>query len=282
VRRRAAGGADRGAEQASFGHHNEGTRAAIMNSKNLISWAGRPIALALVLATAVACHGKAQKKEGSTLASSSSAPAAATITESVTDAAAPSPARGASVAPAPRPKKYLRVLHTGDSMVGGGLALALRPKFEADGVKYRRDVIESGTIHEFAQSDHLPKLLASFKPDLLLLTLGANHMPSSVEPDKELGPFVAKLIKRVSGIDCYWLAPPIWKPSQARFNEWLREHVAPCRFYDASVLTITRRPDKIHPDEKGGEVWADGLWKFMKGEGAFFEKATGAPAPSGL
>jgi lysophospholipase L1-like esterase len=171
----------------------------------------------------------------------------------------------------PQRKRYARVLHTGDSMVGGGLSRALGPKFEAEGVKYKRDVIESGTIHDFAQSDHLPKLMASFKPDLVLLTLGANHVPNSVDPEKEIGIFVSMLLKRVSSVDCYWIAPPIWKPAQAKFNDWLREHVAPCKFYDASALDIPRRPDKIHPNEKGGEVWADDLWKFMNGEGAFFE-----------
>ncbi|OJY23764.1 MAG: hypothetical protein BGO98_17615 [Myxococcales bacterium 68-20] len=192
----------------------------------------------------------------------------------------PTPAPAPAPAPAPVPKKYTRVLHTGDSMVGGGLARALGPKFEADGTKYHRDVIESGTIHEFSQNDHLPKLIARTKPDLILLTLGANHVPHSIDPEKEIGPYLPKLLKRVEGIDCYWIAPPIWKPSQAKFNKWLSEHVAPCRFYDGSHLEIARRADKIHPNEKGGEVWADDFWTFFKGEGAFVE--SGSDPSAGL
>jgi lysophospholipase L1-like esterase len=195
-------------------------------------------------------------------------------TSPITSATAAAPSASAPVppsaaVPAPVLKKYARVLHTGDSMVGGGLARALGPKFEADGTKYHRDVIESGTIHDFSQNDHLPSLLAKIKPDLVLLTLGANHIPNSVDPEKEIGPYVPKLLKRVAGIDCYWIAPPIWKPAQAKFNTWLSEHVAPCRFYDGSSLDIARRSDKVHPNEKGGEVWADDFWKFYKGEGAF-------------
>ena len=109
----------------------------------------------------------------------------------------------------------------------------------------------------------------------ILLTLGANHVPNSIDPEKEIGPYVPKLLKRVKGIDCYWIAPPIWKPAQAKFNQWLSEHVAPCRFYDASQVEIPRRTDKIHPSEKGGEVWAEDFWKFFKGEGAFLESASG-------
>lgn len=173
--------------------------------------------------------------------------------------------------PPPTPKKYARVLHTGDSMVGGGLARALRPKFEADGAKYYREVIESGTLHQFSQSDYLPTLLAKIKPDLVVLTLGANHVQYGLDLDRGLGPYVRKLVARVAHVDCYWIAPPIWKPSQARFNEWLRDQVAPCRFYDGSALDIARRADNIHPSEKGGEVWAEDFWSFYKGEGAFFE-----------
>lgn len=226
------------------------------------------VILALAVAPTGCSKAKEQTSSATTTNSSATTSSPSSVSASATVAAATSPAPAPEP---PKPKKYARVLHTGDSMVGGGLALALRPKFEAEGTKYHRDVIESGTIHEFSQNDHLPGLLAKVKPDLVLLTLGANHIPNSIDPEKEIGPFVPKLIKRVAGIDCYWVAPPIWKPSQAKFNEWLSQHVAPCRWYDVSArgAEIARRPDKIHPNEKGGEAWADDFWKFFKGEGAF-------------
>ena len=221
-----------------------------------------PRIAALLCLLVAACSKKPAPAETTTTAKAD-AEAAAVATASASAAPTPPPP------PPPVPKRYKNVLHTGDSMVGGGLSRALGPKFEADGTKYHRDVIESGTIHEFSQNDHLPSLLAKVKPDLVLISLGANHIPNSVDPDKEIGPYVPKLLKRLSGIDCYWIAPPIWKPAQAKFNEWLKEHVAPCKFYDGSSLEIERRADKIHPNEKGGEVWADDFWKFYKGDGAF-------------
>jgi lysophospholipase L1-like esterase len=224
----------------------------------------RPLLLLLLILMLPACSKATHAAEGERDASAMAAPIALSV-------APPPAADAAPPRPAPVPKKYARVLHTGDSMVGGGLAAALGPKFEAAGTKYHRDVIESGTIHEFSQNEHLPQLLAKVKPDLILITLGSNHVPHSVDPDKEIGPYLPKLLKRVSGIDCYWIAPPIWKPAQAKFNQWLSEHVAPCKFYDGSALEIARRPDKIHPNEKGGEVWAEDFWKFHKGDGAFFE-----------
>lgn len=210
----------------------------------------------------VACS---KKTESTTTAPADAAPPAVTASAVASASAAPAPAPP----PAPVPKKYKRVLHTGDSMVGGGLSRALGPMFEADGAKYHRDVIESGTIHTFSQDSHIPELLAKVKPDLVLVSLGANHIHQGADPEKEIGPYVPKLLKRLDGIDCYWIAPPIWKPEQASFNAWLKEHVAPCKFYDGSELEIARRADKIHPNEKGGEVWAADFWKFYKGDGAF-------------
>jgi len=214
-----------------------------------------------------ACSGKPATKDGPDAATAEVS--AIVVAPPVVDAAPPTPPEPPKV-----PKKYARVLHTGDSMVGGGLSRALGPKFVADGAKYFRDVIESGTIHEFSQNDHLAKLLKSVNPDLIVISLGANHVPHFIDIDKEIGPYVPKLIKRVEKIDCIWVAPPIWKPHQQKFNDWLKDHVAPCKFYDSTSesnhLEIARREDKIHPDEKGGEAWADDFWKFYKGEGAFY------------
>lgn len=229
----------------------------------------------LVVGMAVGCK-KTEETKGTPDAASSASSGVASTTPPPVDAGPPTPPVVAAI-----PKKYKRVLHTGDSMVGGGLAWTLGPMFEKDGTKYIRDVIESGTIQEFSQSDHLPKLIAASKPDLIVISLGANHVPHSVDPEKEIGVYVAKLLKRVKDYDCYWMAPPLWKPeTQAPFNAWLKEHVAPCKFYDGSHLELSRRIDKIHPDEKGGKVLAEDFWKFYKGEGAFTETPDAGIFPS--
>ena len=238
----------------------------------------RASAVILNLLVLAACKKPVNSDPGKDAAVVDAAPVTSSSTApEPSDAAAPGPPEPPKV-----PKHYARVLHTGDSMVGGGLSRALGPKFVADGSKYIRDVIESGTIHDFSQSDRLPKLIKSVNPDLILISLGANHVPHSTDPEKEIGPYVAKLIKRVEKIDCYWIAPPIWKPEQQKFNDWLKDHVAPCKFYDGTDpkgadLEISRRSDKIHPDEKGGEVWADDFWKFYKGDGAFYEDSATTP-----
>jgi hypothetical protein len=183
------------------------------------------------------------------------------------------PASDAAPPPAPEPpkvpKKFAKVLHTGDSMVGGGLAWTLGPMIKADGSQYFREVVESGPIQEFAQNEKLPKWLSQYKPDLVILSLGANHVPhfQGIDLDKELSPYVAKIEKRLEKFDCIWFAPPLWKPEkQAPFNAWLKDHVKHCKWYDGSHLEISRRVDHIHPDEAGGKVLAEDFFKFMKGQ----------------
>jgi lysophospholipase L1-like esterase len=147
-------------------------------------------------------------------------------------------------------------------MVGGGLARALRPKFEADGAKYFRDVWESGSLRDFSRSDRIPKLIKDDKPDLVLLSLGANDVYET-KPEV-MAPFVAKIAKMTEGIDCIWIGPPIWKDEYKRLVPVLRDNAAPCRFFDASEIEMHRKPDGIHPDEKGGETYADAFWVYLR------------------
>jgi lysophospholipase L1-like esterase len=166
-------------------------------------------------------------------------------------------------------KVYKKVLHTGDSMVGGGLARALRPKFEAEGAKYIRDVWESGSLRDFARSDRIPNLLKTHHPDLVVLTLGANDV---YEKDPEVvAPFIEKIAKMTTGTDCLWIGPPFWKKEHERMVDTFKKHVAPCEFFDSSGIEMQRKKDGIHPDEKGGEQWADAIWSAVRGNG-------GAPA----
>ena len=251
------------------------------------------VVIAHIFALAAALPGCSSKEKGEA-GPSPSATASSGLAAAGSGSAAPSSspvasASAASAAPEPPKvvKKFTRVLHTGDSMVGGGLAWTLGPMVKADGAQYFREVVESGSIQEFSQNEKLPKWLAQYKPDIVFLSIGANHVPhfTEVNLDKELAPFVAKLEKRLEKYDCIWLAPPLWKPEkQAPFNVWLKEHVTHCKWYDGSHLDISRRVDHIHPDEAGGKVLAEDFWKFFKGEAPyegkapFYETGLGAPA----
>jgi lysophospholipase L1-like esterase len=162
------------------------------------------------------------------------------------------------------PKHYKTVVHTGDSMVGGGLCKALAPRFKADGAKFVRDVWESASIMAFDESDRIPTLMKRYHPDLVLLTLGANDVFN--DHPEYMAKHIESIVKKIGHRDCVWIGPPLWKGDKG-LVEVIRAHAAPCRFYDSQHLVLARAGDGIHPTEKGGEVWADALWPFLKGDG---------------
>jgi acyl-CoA thioesterase-1 len=165
--------------------------------------------------------------------------------------------------PDPKPKHYKVVVHTGDSMVGGGLCKALSPKFQAEGTKFVRDVWEAASLPMFAESDRLPKLMKKYDPDLVLISLGANDI-LTVHPEY-FAQHIEAIVRKVGNRDCYWIGPPPWKGEHGLIDV-MREHSSPCKFFDSAPLVLERRPDGIHPTEKGGVIWADALWDFLKDE----------------
>jgi hypothetical protein len=158
------------------------------------------------------------------------------------------------------------VLHAGDSMVGGdgGLTKALATKFKAEGAKFVRDYEVSVSISTYARTPRLKNLLEKHKPDIVILTLGANDV--FVPFPQTFGVHVESIVKKIGERECYWMSPPTWKPDSG-IVDVIKEHAAPCKFFDSRNLTLKRAGDHIHPTEKGGADWADLFWAFFHGHG---------------
>jgi len=171
------------------------------------------------------------------------------------------PEASAPPPPAP-PKVYKTVVHTGDSMVGGGLCKALAPMFKEEGTKFVRDVWESASISVFDDSDRIPTLMKRYNPDLVVLTLGANDVFN--DHPEYMTKHIESIVKKIGHRDCVWVGPPLWKGDKG-LVEVIRAHSSPCRFFDSQHIVMQRAGDGIHPTEKGGEVWAAALWPFLKG-----------------
>jgi lysophospholipase L1-like esterase len=182
------------------------------------------------------------------------------------------PAAAAPAASSFSQKHYRAVLQTGDSMVGGGLCRALQPRFGAEGTKFIRDVWESGSIENFADADRLPKLIAKYDPDLVLLTMGANDVGGNVTDylGKKIDKVVA-MTQKGGPRDCIWIGPPKWRVNGHPVTDMIKAHLAQgsaCTFFDSTDIEMQRKPDKVHPDEKGGDQWAVAFWHFFRGNDA--------------
>lgn len=172
--------------------------------------------------------------------------------------------------PPPAPPRDLKgkvILHAGDSMVGGngGLAKGLSAYFKGEGAKFYRDAEVAVSIRKYAQAPRFRRLLDHFKPDIVILTLGANDVFLPY-PDYYAS-YVEGVVKAVGERECWWIGPPTWKPDTG-IVEVIRQHAGKCKFFDSSHLDIARAKDRIHPNDEGGAEWANQFWAFFRGKPA--------------
>lgn len=163
------------------------------------------------------------------------------------------------VAPPPTEPASLRgkkVLHVGDSMVGGnwGLTRALEAKLEPEGAKVVRHTKVSETLASMDKDPTLKDLLQKHEPDIVIITLGTND--TDVPHPEVYAKHVANIAKRVAPRECWWMGPP----KDAPVNKVIKENSAPCKFFDSSKLVLDRTKDGIHPSDKGGGQWASEFW----------------------
>jgi hypothetical protein len=227
-------------------------------------WPSRFVVAAVLVVGACTRHSPPTEKQA-IAPSAAPPPSAAAPDAEVVVAAAPD----AGPPPAPAPPHhgpYKVVLHIGDSTVGymGGLTKALETRFKAEGTKrWVSEAVTSASVANFDQSKQYRGLIAQYKPDLVIITLGANDV-FIPRPDV-LASSVKKIAKRASFTDCVWIGPPTWKKDSG-IVDVIRDHSGPCRFFDSSLLTLKRRGDGIHPTDEGGETWAALFWPFFKGD----------------
>ncbi len=150
------------------------------------------------------------------------------------------------------------VLHIGDSLVGfrGGLSKALERRFHRLGAHFASDAWGGVGIAQFERSTRLEEWLAKSKPDLILFSLGMNNVDAP-HPES-LGPAIRSIVKRIGRRACVFVGPPTTRPDTG-IVETLKHSVAPCRYIDSRGLEI-ERVDGLHPSDRGGEIWAEGIW----------------------
>jgi hypothetical protein len=150
------------------------------------------------------------------------------------------------------------VLHIGDSMAGA-LGIELNKELARVGMKGRLRYKEASFIPNWAGGPDLPVYLYETKPDLVLISLGANEVQI---PDEKIrlgrANAVRKLVARLKGLPCVWIAPPLWDKGDTGLLPVIRENCAPCLYMDTNTLVhdMPRVSDKIHPAMSARPVWA--------------------------
>lgn len=193
--------------------------------------------------------------------------------------AAPSVSASTSASPAPEPEPEpsssaapasaalpsgTKVLQIGDSFADA-LGKELGKLLRASGLRTALETKTPSYIGDWAYGPTLPKLLASFDPDLVLVTLGANELEVP-EPARRVVP-VQRLVKQLAGRPCVWILPPLWK-ADTGVMQVIKDNAGSCRVLDSSALvgSLPRGPDRIHPNAAGRARWASAVLDWLKHE----------------
>lgn len=180
------------------------------------------------------------------------------------------PPKPADPGPPPTVPAGTTVLHIGDSMAGA-LGIALNEELKKAGVKGVLRFKTASFIPTWAWSKDLPVLLANHKPDLVLITLGANEV--AIKDPEIRAKTIQKLVKALDGRPCVWIAPPLWAGDTGLLPV-IRRNAAPCRYMDTNAIVkdMPRLSDKIHPTMPARKEWArtvvDWLARERKADGA--------------
>lgn len=180
------------------------------------------------------------------------------------DASAPAPL--AAAPPLPPIPRNTAVLHIGDSFALAGFAQALRPRMKALGARY--EVRAETSSYTTSWAGKMELIVQNTQPDLVIINLGANEVSNTDPPAHAYA--VRNIVKAIGGRPCVWVSPPLWRKDTGMIDV-IRMNSAPCRFFDSDRLVaqpIPRQPDKIHPNEKGGAIWAEAFWDWLGSERA--------------
>lgn len=187
-------------------------------------------------------------------------PAPSSAPSAEASAPAPPPA-GTPLPPIPR---NTSVLHIGDSFALAGFAQALKPRMKALGVRY--EVRAETSSYTTSWAGKMELIVQNTQPDLVIINLGANEVANTDPPAHAYA--VRNIVKAIGGRPCVWVSPPLWRKDTGMIDV-IRTNSAPCRFFDSDRLVtqpIPRQPDRIHPSEKGGAIWAEAFWDWLESE----------------
>ncbi|HEY3237742.1 MAG TPA: SGNH/GDSL hydrolase family protein [Polyangiaceae bacterium] len=176
----------------------------------------------------------------------------------------PEDARQSALSSSPPVPKGTTVLHIGDSFAGA-LGIALGKQLERSGVRSVLRYQTASFIPTWAWGKLVPKYLATFHPDLILVTLGANEL-EIVDPQGRAGA-VRRLVAQFEGRPCVWIAPPLWERDTGVLQV-IRDNCAPCRFMDTNELVhdMERVSDGVHPTMQAREQWAAVVFDWLTRE----------------
>lgn len=155
-------------------------------------------------------------------------------------------------------------------LVGDSLAVGMAPHFaylaKKQQVPFDALAKESTRIDQWAGSQVLAEHVASFKPTLVLVSLGTNDAYMVGDVAAKQRPALAGLIAKLTagGAELAWIGPPqLPKKPNAGLLALLRSAFPSDHYFASETLPIPRGPDSLHPTARGYAGWAGAVWQWL-------------------
>lgn len=157
-----------------------------------------------------------------------------------------------------------RLLLVGDSLAVG-LGPPLRALSKDQSVSFDQLAKEGTRIDQWAGSQKLVEKLQTFKPTLVLVSLGTNDEYMTGDAVKRQAPFLEQLLQRLgaSGVEVGWIGPPKLPRPTNGITPLLQSRVPASHYFHSEALQIPRGPDQLHPTLKGYAGWAGMIWQWL-------------------
>jgi lysophospholipase L1-like esterase len=191
------------------------------------------------------------------------ASATASSAEGAPQEAAPSSEEPSANGPVVELPTGTTILQIGDSFAGA-LGIDLNRELKEAGVRGVLKYETSTYIPTWASSKDLDHYLWKFHPDLVLITLGANEL--EIPDPAARAPTIHRLVGRLGGRPCVWVAPPLWQGARPALLDTIRSSCAPCLYLDSSALVpdLQRMKDHIHPAMQARKIWAKAVVDWLR------------------
>lgn len=159
-----------------------------------------------------------------------------------------------------KPDKPIRVLLTGDSMIGC-LFFPLRKFDTSKRYKFIYSPWYGSTSKDWGKSDSLKSLIAKYKPDYVFFTIGANELLYYSLKKREA--YYDSIKVQLANTKYVFIGAPNWKPAE-EYYQILKEKIPEGQLFVSKDLPLARRKDKAHPTFEAGFIWTDSLCNWLE------------------
>lgn len=166
-----------------------------------------------------------------------------------------------SGAHAPRVKAGDRLLLIGDSLAVG-LEPGSRGIAQGHGVAFDAEVKGGTRIAQWANSSQLKLTMTTFKPNVVLVSLGTNDAYYYLN-QADVQPEVVKLVDVLRPARVLWIGPPMLPRNAAGVRAAILSVIPQQNYFYSDRIDIPRQPDGIHATGEGYSIWNRAIWDWL-------------------